>query len=117
MKKPWPTLRLANNTDREDVNRLVIDVLKEYGLKPDPASTDADLQDIESSYFERGGTVLVLAEKDGSHVRALRPGVPAGIGISLKHRPDCYCMAGSGMVKSEMVLENGFEIEHVVEVF
>ena len=66
MKKPWPTLRLANNTDREDITRLVFDVLKEYGLKPDPASTDADLKDIESSYFERGGTFLVLAEKDGS---------------------------------------------------
>ena len=44
--------------------------LKEYNLKPDPDSTDADIKDIEHSYFERGGTFYVLEEKDGSIVGA-----------------------------------------------
>ena len=70
LEKPWPKLRLANNTDRENITRLVFDVLKEYDLKPDPSSTDKDLKDIESSYFKRGGTFLVLEAKDGSIVGA-----------------------------------------------
>ncbi len=45
-------------------------VLDEYGLKPDPDGTDADLDDIERSYFARGGTFCVLAEEDGSLVGA-----------------------------------------------
>ena len=69
-KETWPRLRPADNRDREDIARLVFGVLKEYGLKPDPASTDADLDDIESSYFKRGGTFLVLEEKDGPIIGA-----------------------------------------------
>ncbi len=70
LKELWPKLRPANNSDREEITRLVFDVLREYGLKPDPASTDADLVDIKSSYFDRGGTFFVLEEKDGSIVGA-----------------------------------------------
>ena len=70
VEKPWPKLRLANNTDRENIIRLVFDVLKEYDLKPDPSSTDADLENIESSYFERDGTFLVLETQDGEIVGA-----------------------------------------------
>lgn len=70
VRKPWPKLRLADNKDSESIARLVFEVLREYGLKPDPASTDADLKDIESSYFQRGGTFLVLEEKDDSIVGA-----------------------------------------------
>ena len=70
VKESWPKLRLAENKDCEDIVRLVFDVLKEYDLKPDPASTDADLKDIESSYLNQGGTFLVLEEKDGSIVGA-----------------------------------------------
>ncbi|MBN2315882.1 MAG: GNAT family N-acetyltransferase [Sedimentisphaerales bacterium] len=70
VEKPWPKLRLANNADRENITRLVFNVLKEYDLKPAPSSTDADLKDIKSSYFERGGTFLVLEAKDGSIVGA-----------------------------------------------
>lgn len=69
-KEQWPKLRPANNSDREDITRLVFDVLREYGLKPDPASTDADLVDIKSSYFDRDGTFLVLEEKDDSIIGA-----------------------------------------------
>lgn len=67
-KEAWPKLRPANNTDCEGIARLVFGVLKEYDLKPDPASTDADLKDIESSYFKRGGIFFVLEDKDGSIV-------------------------------------------------
>jgi len=70
VKEPRPRLRPADNTDCEDIVRLVFDVLKEYDLKPDPASTDADIKDIESSYFRRGGTFLVLEDEDGSIVGA-----------------------------------------------
>jgi putative acetyltransferase len=49
---------------------LVYGVLRDYGLRPDPASTDADIQDIESSYFRRGGTFVVLEAEDGSIIGA-----------------------------------------------
>ncbi len=45
-------------------------VLDEYGLKPDPDGTDADLDDIEQSYYARGGAFCVLEEEDGSIVGA-----------------------------------------------
>ncbi len=66
----WPRLRPANNKDCEKVTELVYSVLKEYNLKPDPVATDADIKDIEHSYFERGGTFRVLEEKDGSVIGA-----------------------------------------------
>ncbi|MHC4567855.1 MAG: GNAT family N-acetyltransferase, partial [Planctomycetota bacterium] len=60
----------AGNEDRQDVTNLVYGVLKEYGLKPDPQATDADLKDIERSYFERGGAFFVLEDRDGSVIGA-----------------------------------------------
>jgi len=62
----WPRLRRATNADCEQVRNLVFTVLGEYHLKPDPACTDADLRDIEQSYFHRGGVFYSLEEKDGS---------------------------------------------------
>lgn len=70
LKESWPRLRRAENKDCENVARLVYGVLKEYGLKPDPACTDADIKDIESSYFGRGGTFFVLEAEDSSIVGA-----------------------------------------------
>ena len=55
------TLRPATNQDQEAIEALVFGVLAEYGLKPDPDATDADLQDIEHSYIARGGLFDVLA--------------------------------------------------------
>jgi putative acetyltransferase len=63
-------LKIAHNTDSKQITDLVYGVLKEYGLKPDPACTDADIKDIESSYFGRGGTFFVLEAEDGSIVGA-----------------------------------------------
>jgi len=65
-----PQLREATNADCHAVRELVFAVLEEYGLKPDPGSTDADLGDIEQSYFARGGTFRVLEDPDGSVVGA-----------------------------------------------
>ena len=62
----WPRLRPATNADCEPVRNLVFTVLGEYGLKPDPGCTDADLDDIEQSYLARGGVFHVLEEQDGS---------------------------------------------------
>ena len=64
--EPSPSLRRASNKDREAITGLVYGVLKEYGLKPDPATTDADLADIERSYFVRGGAFFVLEDQNGS---------------------------------------------------
>ena len=61
----WPRLRPADNKDCEIVARLVYGILEEYGLSPDPACTDADIKDIESSYFGRGGKFFVLETEDG----------------------------------------------------
>jgi len=69
-EKQWPRLRPANNRDCEEITNLVYEVLKEYNLKPDPACTDANIRDIEHSYFERGGTFYVLEEEDGSIIGA-----------------------------------------------
>jgi len=69
-KKIWPKLRPANNKDCENIASLVYGILREYDLKPDPACTDADIKDIESSYFGRGGKFFVLETEDGSIVGA-----------------------------------------------
>ena len=66
----YPRLRQATNADRDAVRSLVYGVLGEYGLEPDPSGTDADLDDIEQSYFARGGTFCVLEDEDGSIVGA-----------------------------------------------
>jgi putative acetyltransferase len=68
--EPTPRLRRASNKDLEGITRLVYGVLKEYKLEPDPGATDADLKDIERSYFARGGTFFVLTDQDGSIVGA-----------------------------------------------
>lgn len=69
-KKIWPRLRLANNKDCDNIADLVYGILREYGLKPDPACTDADIKDIEYTYFSRGGTFFVLETEDGSIIGA-----------------------------------------------
>ena len=61
-----PKLRAATNADAEQVRDLVYTVLAEYGLKPDPDATDADLCDIEKSYSAAGGAFCVLEDQDGA---------------------------------------------------
>jgi putative acetyltransferase len=61
----WPLLRPATNADGDCIRELVGDTLIEYGLRPDPESIDADLRDIEGSYFGRGGMFFVLEVHEG----------------------------------------------------
>ena len=55
----------ATNADAEAVTHLVFSVLKDYGLKPDPETTDADLKDLEASYHGRGGCFDLLRTGSG----------------------------------------------------
>jgi len=55
-------LRSATNEDADAITELIFGVLRSYGLSPDPATTDADLGDIERNYYQRGGTFDVLIE-------------------------------------------------------
>src|SRR6185503_535987 len=55
--------RSARNSDADGIRELVFSTLREYGLEPDPCSTDADLADIEQNYGRRGGIFLVLVDE------------------------------------------------------
>jgi putative acetyltransferase len=48
--------------DSDGIKIVVFGALKEYGLKPDPGSTDEDLDSIESHYSENGGYFGVVEE-------------------------------------------------------
>lgn len=58
-------IRAATNKDCENVQKLVFEILREYGLEPAPDGTDRDLQDIEASYIERGGVFEILEDARG----------------------------------------------------
>lgn len=62
------TIRPASNDDLQPIVKLVFGVLKEFGLQPDPSSTDADLQDIETNYLRRGGIFDVIEDAEGNVV-------------------------------------------------
>jgi len=64
-KAPF-TIRPATNADRDAIVAVVFGVLAEYGLSPDPATTDADLNDIERAYRANGGMFDVLLGPDGA---------------------------------------------------
>lgn len=63
MQKDDSQLRLATNADCPAVRTMVFEVLREYGLIPDPEDTDADLEDLEGFYS--AGWFVVLESKDG----------------------------------------------------
>ena len=65
---PIYSFRPATNADRDAIVALVFGVLGEYGLSPDPATTDADLNDVERSYQASGGMFDVLLDADGTIV-------------------------------------------------
>ena len=62
------SLRPATNDDSIAVERLVFAALAEHGLKPDPSGTDADLHDIQESYFAGGGAFDLLVDSAGQIV-------------------------------------------------
>ncbi len=59
------TIRPAENRDVDQIKGVVFGVLREYGLQPDPAGTDADLNDVEASYAGRGGSFQVVEDGVG----------------------------------------------------
>lgn len=61
-------LRPATNADGPAVQELIFSVLREFGLCPDPAATDADLADIEGSYGPREGWFRVAVEPGSGRV-------------------------------------------------
>lgn len=61
-------LRSANNEDAGAIRGLIVGVLHSYGLSPDPATTDADLGDIERNYYQHGGTLDVLVESASQRI-------------------------------------------------
>ena len=60
------TVRCATNTDVERVRPLIYGVLGEYGLVPEPGTTDADIEDIEKNYLLRGGVFELLEDAKGN---------------------------------------------------
>ena len=58
-----PRLRPATNADGDAVRALVFEVLREYGLPPDPEGTDADLSEIERHYRNGWFSVLDVDEQ------------------------------------------------------
>jgi putative acetyltransferase len=52
----------AANADADAIKKLVFGILKDYGLEPDPASTDKDLDDIQKNYWQNKGCFYVLKE-------------------------------------------------------
>ena len=60
------TVRKATNEDCSEVQQLIFSVLKEYGLEPQPTTTDKDLFDLESNY--RDGFFGII--EDGSKIVA-----------------------------------------------
>ncbi len=56
-------IRAAQNSDSEEIKTVVFEVLKEYGLSPDPGNTDADLDSIEEYYHQNGGFFGVVEDE------------------------------------------------------
>jgi len=56
------TLRKATNADRPVVWTLISGVLRGYGITPNEQTTDRDLADIESNYWNRKGAFFVLLD-------------------------------------------------------
>jgi putative acetyltransferase len=55
-------IREAGNGDISSIKSLVFGILDEYGLAADVTGTDADLDDIEANYADRGGVFHVLVD-------------------------------------------------------
>jgi putative acetyltransferase len=58
-------IRPATNADTAGIKDVVFSALVEYGLKPDPGGSDADLDDVEAKYFRRGGYFEVVEAAGG----------------------------------------------------
>jgi putative acetyltransferase len=59
-------IRNATNADADEVRALLLSVLAEFSLEPDPETTDADLRDIEKNYLAAGGIFELLEDGQGN---------------------------------------------------
>ena len=59
-------IRAATNADGERARNLIFGILRNYDLPLDPEGTDADINDIETHYLERGGVFEILEDKEGN---------------------------------------------------
>jgi N-acetylglutamate synthase-like GNAT family acetyltransferase len=62
---PEIVVRPATNADGEKIRHLIYSVLEEYDLVPEPAGTDADIENVEANYIDRGGVFEVLEDAEG----------------------------------------------------
>ena len=53
-------VREWRNEDSAAIRGLVRETLPEYGFEADPSTSEKDLEDIDASYFRRGGEFFVL---------------------------------------------------------
>jgi molybdate transport system substrate-binding protein len=60
-----PTIRTATAADLPAIRDVVHRVLAEYGLVADPGGIDNDLEDLEASYFSRGGHFDAVVAEEG----------------------------------------------------
>jgi putative acetyltransferase len=63
-------IRAADNHDAEEIRAVVFNVLREYGLSPDPEGTDKDLESIEHYYHNNHGYFGVV-ESEGKIVASV----------------------------------------------
>ncbi len=61
-----PAIRRATVEDTAAARELVFAILGEYGLRPEPDGTDADLRDLEAGFLRDGGMFDVAVDPDGS---------------------------------------------------
>lgn len=59
--------RIATNQDVPLLRQIIYPTLEEYGLQPDPATTDADVEDVDGHYG-RPGAYFCILEANGRPV-------------------------------------------------
>lgn len=64
MSSPKPSFRRASDQDLATLRQIIYPTLEEYGLKPDPQSTDADVENVERHYGGAGAYFCIM-EVDG----------------------------------------------------
>jgi GNAT superfamily N-acetyltransferase len=77
---PGYRLRPGTKADGPALQELIFDILQTYGLRPEPAGTDADLLDVQTNYTASGGWFEVLLDPQGNIIGSVglavvRPGV------------------------------------------
>jgi putative acetyltransferase len=106
-----PEFRSSRPGDEHAVRALVFSVLEEFGLEPDPAGVDTDLDDLRGFYVEPGGMFDVLVDDDDAIVGTVGLAIvdaetgrgPAGELRKMYLRPD-HRGRGLGRAAMERVL-------------